>query len=349
MRHQLEATPRSYEGRSPRSSLAGEFRDDICGMHNTRCSTSSPLRDGDGTRYAGKAAARFVPHAAMYRDPTPDVRAEERSPDNSDFPKGRKVVVDKNAPSDHWMANPSSNIRCDIKYDWKYGQPELKWKRHVPSAIPVKAMNIGDTSKRCADPQGRPWVRQFASCAKNSPSDPWVMQGGRTDGSPPIPEDAETGDRGKRTYASHDAWSCSGPGNVKNRGSLSFQEESLSPRPRSDLAGLDSKSYHRLKDREGEEPLHYRATRRQYFDMHRNRPSDPDVSPTGAPAPGAVHWEKRTPRSQSSRSDNESRCVSPRRQLGAPGDRGLSPITGKRRNSYYSKPRVRSESPMWRP
>jgi len=316
-------------------------------MHNGRCTSSSPMRDG--TSPAGKSRVKSLPQTTPNRDLTPDVRVAERSPANAELPKGRRVLVDKNAPSDHWMANPSSNIQRNIKYDWQCGKPEIEWKRHVPSAIPVEPK----ASKRLADPQGRPWVRQFPKLQKNAPSDPLAFEPGWVQCPRSEPEArVECPDKGKRFYAAtnnldsygfsprHDGCSPlrapnldSSPGLSPRRAANLDSSFGLSPRSDWDRAGLES----RCRDGDSEaSPLYTKATRRQYHESHRNRPSDTGFSS------GACYWEERTtPRSAS---PDSRRSPTPLKRVAMPGESGMSPITSQRRPHCQ-----RPESPMWRP
>lgn len=332
-------TPRNFTPRngSPRNS-ARSANDDYDGGGQTarRLASSSPLPDGLSP--AGRPCPRSVPRENAYRETTSDVNAPEWSPENThegELPKGRTVLVDKNAPSDHWMANPSSKLTRKVKYDWQHGEPELQWKRHVPSAIPVNAMK----DRRMADPGGRPWNRQYKDYQKNACSDPWAFQGGRTDCPPPEHQDRE--DKGKRMY---------GEGMHGRSKNASKNLEFLST-PRSDVeAGLDSRHINDKCRRSEGSPMHTRATRRQYYGVHRNGPSDPECGPIGVPPPAADYWAERNESSPRTGTrpkimDETRLTTSPLRRISEPGDRGLSPITGKRR-SHLQPPRV--GSPMWR-
>lgn len=273
-------------------------------MHNARCASSSPC-DDDRTA-AGKVFHRTAAKVTRSRSPSPDLRKADWSPVNEEMPKGRKVLVDKNAPSDHWMANPSSNLKRDIKYAWKHGMPELEWKRHVPSAIPVKAMK----EKRPADPQGRPLMRQYVVMHKNAPSDPWIFQASRPD--EPLGEER----KGRRSFPEHKNYECT-----------TLPPPTLGDAPSSTPlpAGRTSRSSSRQ-----------RSSRRQYEEQHKNQPTDPEFSPMGVRPPGADQWQARASRSLSRESARSSRQASPGRgrHKDVPGDSGLSPLTGRRR-SYF--------------
>lgn len=316
---QAEAEGPQTPGRSPRA-----FGD--------KCSTSSPIRDS--CAWAGKPQHPVSPRVIPQRESTPDVRFSDLSPECApdEIPKGRRVENDKNAPSEYWMANPSSNLKRDIKYDWQDGQPELQWKRHVPGAIPVSAMK----EKRPADPQGRPWVRQFSKISKNVSSDPLALRQGQGQGHSRLQDQL---DEGKRLYGDWDV------GKNRDGRSISPRMVGQSPRyslsPRSDCAGFDC----RRRDAHWDEasPLSQRSSRRQYVDLHSNRPSDPQFSPVGVPPPVAASWSERTPSPRSARETREGyfgtpsgrrRTPSPMRLIQIPSDLGVSPITGKRRSHY---------------
>lgn len=315
-------------------------------VHQGGCRTSSPTKDGQ--RWAGKPLQYVSPNMPPQRESTPDVRASDYAPRPADCdmpslldsPKGRRVIIDKNAPSDHWMAAPSSNIRREIKYQWEQGQPELQWRRHVPSAIPVSAMKIFK-EKRMADPQGRPGLRQFSKIQKNASSDPYALQPEKNRSPPKALQDRL--DKGKRLY-----------GRVaKNVEYVSLSPRSLSPRS-PDTAGVDSRQLSRRLHTdwsawtEATTSQSVRSTRRQYSEKHSNRPSEVAYSPTGAAVPGTLYWDQRTlhpvspsktPRSTRSismdpDSPGERQSASLRRSANVPGDRGVSPITGKRSSHH---------------
>jgi len=305
-----ESRQSSFRARSlsrPRSREPSEGIPEDFGPHNRRCNSSSPMRSGFAA--AGKPRTKHSPRPVREIEPLmakslPSPRSAAASVDTTEFPKGRKVLIDKNAPSEHWMASISSDTRSEIKYDWQHGHPNIEWKRKVPDAIPVRPRQ----DKRQADPQGRPWVRQFSSMAKNMHSDPWVFQdlhAKRPDGSQFHDRDLfEEPQTGKRLFRNP----------TKNAHTWQPQEEAP-------MAGKSS--------REVSPRPFSRTTRKQFFDSHRNRPSDIFFSPMGADAPGAPYWSERTtPRSLS---PTPSAWRNTARYQPMPGDRGLSPITGQPR------------------
>jgi len=303
-----------------------------------RCSTSSPMRDG--LAWAGKPQHLVSPREIPPRASTPDVRFSDLSPESApdEMAKGRRVENDRNAPSQYWMASPSSNLKREIKYDWQDGQPELQWKRHVPGAIPVSAMK----EKRLADPHGRPWVRQFSNISKNASSDPSALRQGQGQvewNGRQSTKLQDQLDNGKRLYGD-----CVVAQNRHGR-SISPRMEGLSPHslsPRCDSAGFDCR--HRDAHWDEASPLSHRSSRKQYSDLHSNRPSDPEFSPVGVPPPVASSWNQRTPSPRSSREgyrqdtlaygkeSGRGRTPSPMRLIQIPSDLGVSPITGKRRS-----------------
>lgn len=115
-------------------------------------------------------------------------------------PQARKVAMDKNAPSEHWMVNPTSPMQLVPVMTWEGKSPRIELRQQsseangfphgrkkqavrpqgraaVPAAIPLQSMRASQAARckistqREADPVTRPLLG-IQRRHKNDPSDP---------------------------------------------------------------------------------------------------------------------------------------------------------------------------------